>query len=102
MSMLHTVNRSPFETNALTSCLNHALDGAAVLLHEDGVYGALAGATTETLVSVAAGRLSMYVLMPDLRARGIAVERLVSGIKPVDYGDFVDLASTHDKVQSWQ
>ena len=41
--MLHTVNKSPFERNALESCLRLAASGASVLLIEDGVVAALAG-----------------------------------------------------------
>ena len=42
MATLHTVSRSPFRDVALESCLRVALPGSAVLLLEDGVYGALA------------------------------------------------------------
>lgn len=41
--LLHTVNKSPFERNALESCLQHAKKGSSVLLIEDGVYGAIKG-----------------------------------------------------------
>ncbi|MBF0334232.1 MAG: sulfurtransferase complex subunit TusB, partial [Alphaproteobacteria bacterium] len=44
--MLHTVNKSPFEKNALESCLSHAVEGASILLIEDGVYAALGGTST--------------------------------------------------------
>ena len=40
MSSLHIVNKSPFERNALDSCLRLAAKGSAVLLFEDGVIGA--------------------------------------------------------------
>ena len=43
MSTLHTVNKSPFGNGTLLSCLNHCKPGDAVLLIEDGVYGALQG-----------------------------------------------------------
>ena len=43
MSTLHTVNKSPFATQALVSCLNHAKAGDTVLMIEDGVYGGLGG-----------------------------------------------------------
>ena len=42
--MLHTVNKSPFERNALESCLRLAASGSSVLLIEDGVIAALADA----------------------------------------------------------
>ena len=101
MPMLHTVNKSPFEKSSLKSCLDHALDASAVLLIEDAVYAALAGTQHEGLVSEALGRLKIYALGPDLRARGLAPERIVSGVEIVDYEGFVDLAVTHDNVQAW-
>ena len=38
MSTLHTVNKSPFATQALLSCLNHAKAGDAILLERGGTY----------------------------------------------------------------
>ena len=43
MSTLHTVNKSPFANQSLLSCIAHAKAGDAVLMIEDGVYGAAAG-----------------------------------------------------------
>ncbi|MGD8498050.1 MAG: sulfurtransferase complex subunit TusB, partial [Chromatiales bacterium] len=43
MSMLHTVNKSPFDRNTLDACLRLAKPGSAVLLIEDGVYAATKG-----------------------------------------------------------
>ena len=41
MATLHTVNKSPFERNSLEGCIRLAAKGSAVLLIEDGVYGAM-------------------------------------------------------------
>jgi tRNA 2-thiouridine synthesizing protein B len=101
MSILHTVNKSPFERDALDSCLQFATEGAAVLLFEDGIYGALAGTRVAPRVSDALGRLRIFVLGPDLRARGFSDDRVIEGIKVVDYNGFVDLAAENDKVQAW-
>ena len=38
--MLHIVNKSPTQTNALQSCLRLAKSGHALLLIEDAVYAA--------------------------------------------------------------
>ena len=100
MTMLHTVNKSPFERNALDSCLAHVKPGSAVLLIEDGVYGALKGAATSKKVAAAMKSVAIYALQPDLEARGVQ-GRVLDGIKRVDYGDFVDLAIAHSAVQSW-
>jgi len=45
--------------------------------------------------------VSVYVLGPDLKARGFREDRLIEGIQVVDYAGFVDLATEHDKVQAW-
>ena len=44
MSTLHTVNKSPYERNALKSALDHVSIGDTVLLIEDGVLAARKGA----------------------------------------------------------
>ena len=45
--MLHIVNKSPFQTSTLKTCLRMAQPGSAVLLIEDGVYGATQGTDIE-------------------------------------------------------
>lgn len=101
MSKLHTVNKSPFEKGSLDACLNHALAGSAVLLLEDGVYGALRGSAVAESVERALASVKVYVLGEDLKARGFQEDRLINGISVVDYGGFVDLAAEADAVQAW-
>jgi tRNA 2-thiouridine synthesizing protein B len=101
MSILHTVNKSPFERSSLESCIKLASEGASVLLIEDGVYAGLKGSSAEPQVMAALDRLKVYVLGPDLKARGFSEDRLIGGIKVVDYAGFVDLAAENDKVQAW-
>lgn len=101
MSILHIVNKSPFERNSLASCLGHALEGSSILLFEDGVYGAIDGTNFSDTLSAAMAARSVYVLGPDLAARGIDESKLIDGIKVVDYAGFVDLSTESGKVQSW-
>jgi tRNA 2-thiouridine synthesizing protein B len=101
MSILHTVNKSPFERNSLDSCLKFASSGASVLLIEDGVYAAVTGTIAEAQIKAALDTMSVYVLGPDLKARGFSPERVIEGVKVVDYSGFVDLAAETDKVQAW-
>ena len=100
MAMLHTVNKSPFERNSLASCLGHAKAGSSVLLFEDGIYAVLKGSAASGKLQKASG-ISVYALGPDLKARGIGEDQIIEGVKVVDYGDFVDLVTSHDNVQSW-
>lgn len=101
MSILHTVNKSPFERTSLDSCLKFVQPGAAVLLIEDGVYAALTGTQVEDQVKSALNTVKIYVLGPDLKARGFSEGRVIDGISVVDYAGFVDLAAENAKVQAW-
>jgi len=98
--LLHTVNKSPFERDALDSCLRHARDGSAVLLIEDGVYGALADSAFSPRVAAALKKVAVYALRPDVEARGLQ-QRVLGSVSLIDYDDFVDLVVRHDAVQSW-
>ena len=101
MPMLHTVNKSPFERRTLDSALRHAVKGSAILLLEDGVYAAFNGTVVAGKVKAAMADHKIYVLGPDVAARGLSEENVIDGIDVVDYGGFVDLVTEHDKVQSW-
>ena len=101
MSMLHTVNKSPFEKNSLDSCLGHAKAGAAILFIEDGVYAAQKGTAAESKVKTASEKCKVYALGPDMKARGIDGAQVIDGVEVVDYAGFVDLAAEADQVQAW-
>ena len=98
--MLHTVNKSPFDHNALETCLKFATQGSALLLIEDGVYAATRDTAVSTRVQEAMKSVSIYALKPDVEARGIQ-NRVMDGVRLVDYGGFVDLVAEHNAVQSW-
>ena len=100
MSTLHTINKSPFDRNSLGSCLRVISDSDAILLIEDGVYAAT-GTSFSDAVKAAAQTHSVYVLGPDLSARGMKEDGIVEGVKVVDYEGFVDLVTENDKVNSW-
>lgn len=100
MSMLHTVNKSPFEKDSLKTCLRYAEAGASILLIEDAVYAAREGTEYSDLIKAALQDKSVYVLQPDLDARGVS-GKLIEGIKAVDYAGFVNLTTENKSVQSW-
>jgi len=100
MADLYTVNKSPFEKNSLEAVLKFSGEGAAILLIEDGVYGATQGTAIAPLIEAASDK-KIYALKPDLMARGIAEARVIDGIELVDYAGFVDLVEANDKVQAW-
>ena len=98
--MLHIVNKSPTDRHSLESCLRVAAPGGALLLIEDAVYAVAKGAGLETRMKEALARFPIYALLPDLEARAIA-DRVIDGVRAIDYGAFVDLVAEHKCCQSW-
>ena len=101
MPTLHTINKSPYERSSLRSCLDHVVEGDAVLMIEDAVLGARKGGTFVEVLKAKRPSCAIYVLGPDLAARGVKAEDLAEGILLVDYGGFVDLAIVNARVCAW-
>ena len=98
--MLHIINKSPFQTSTLDSCLALAQAGSALLLIEDGVYAATVGSAFEARVRQACSTLKVYALQPDMDARGVTA-KLIDGVTLVDYSGFVDLTVEYSTSHSW-
>jgi tRNA 2-thiouridine synthesizing protein B len=98
--MLHILNKSPAQSRTLDSCLRMARPGHSLLLIEDGVYAAVRGHRAAAALHAVLDKFKVYVLQPDLEARGMQAA-LADGITPVDYGGFVDLVAEHSATQSW-
>lgn len=98
--MLHIVNKSPFTTSSLQSCLRVAKAGSTILLIEDGVYAALDGTAVTDQVRAAVAEHTVCALGPDVAARGVGA-KVLDGIELVDYDGFVDLVAANSGVQSW-
>ncbi len=94
--MLYIVNKSPLMHNNLRSLLRIARAGEPVLLIEDGVYAAAAGAASEPLALEALARHPLYALRADLEARG--VNAVIEGVQVIDYTGFVRLVEQHHVV----
>ncbi|MDA3870702.1 MAG: sulfurtransferase complex subunit TusB [Gammaproteobacteria bacterium] len=99
MTMLHTVNKSPFESKTFDTCLGLAKGGSTILLIEDGVYAATTGNSVADKIKNTSD-INFCVLDADAQARGIE-GKLAEGIKVIDYEGFVDLVAEHDTVQAW-
>jgi len=101
MTMLHIINKSPFDGDSLKACIRLAVAGSTVLLTEDGVYGAIKGSACSNDVSNSMKETNFYALGPDLKARGVTEDKMIDGIKVVDYAGFVNLVVENDNLQSW-
>lgn len=98
--MLHIVNKSHLQTHSLASCLRLAKPGQALLLTEDAVFAATKAAAASSGVAAALGKIEVYVLQPDVEARGMA-GKLADGVKAIGYDGFVDLVAAQPTNQSW-
>ena len=100
MTLLHTVNKSPFDRSALSDCLRRVKPGSAILLIEDGVYGALDKTSASDQIKKNS-EVNFFVLAPDLAARGLSEKPLIEGLNLIDYDGFVDLVEECSSIQSW-
>ena len=101
MSVLHIVNKSPFDRNSLDSCLRLAKADSPILLIEDGIYALQENTAATDKMLQALANHPVYALRPDLQARGISPDSIIDGVSLVDYDGFVKLTTEHDKLQSW-
>ena len=101
MSTLNIINKSPFEKRTLEQCLPRIGEGDSILLIEDACVAAVSGTSIEEQLKQTSEQVKLYVLQPDLAARGLAESNLIDRISTVDYAGFVDLVSNHDRVHSW-
>ena len=101
MSVLHIINKSPYERNSLDTCLRLARDGSAILLIEDAIYAVRKNASVAEKLQSALEKHKIYALEPDMKARGIDPEHAIDGISMVDYDGFVELATEYENLQSW-
>lgn len=101
MPTLNIVNKSPFEKRSLDQCLSRMNNGDALLLIEDATVVAASGTSYTEQLTGAGKNSALFVLQPDLEARGFADKPLVDGFRSVDYKGFVALAAEYDRVHSW-
>jgi tRNA 2-thiouridine synthesizing protein B len=96
--MLHTINQSPFRTSTLETCSRFLQADDPVLFLEDGVYSVAGGSRFTELVEKIIKKNKVYVLTPDLEARGI--QQILTGVTKIGYDGFVELVEKH-QVNSW-
>ena len=104
--LLHTVNKSAFDNSALGDCLAVVSADDAVLLIENGVYGALDNSPSElahikNIKQLSVSGTRFFVLQADCEARGIDGSALLPAFKTTDDAGFVALATEASAIQSW-
>ncbi len=97
--MLHMINQSPFRAPSIETAMRFLQADDAVLLTQDGVYGAQSDQKHSDLIKNAMANNEVFVLGPDVKARGLE-GKLMAGVQVVDYEGFVDLVEKHN-VNTW-
>ena len=96
--MLHILTRSPFSSHSFAQCRSLLAEGDAILLIQDAVV-----AITDTnrwFTDFENAGVKIYLLEPDLAARGFGVD--TNGeIHLVDYKGFVSLTVEHESQMKW-
>jgi len=94
--ILHIVNPSPFDSQALADCLKHISEQDSILLIENAVVAAdQSSPFLEQLMSH-----TVYVLKNDVEARGLQ-DRLHEHFSLVSDDGFVELTIAHASSMSW-
>ncbi len=72
-----------------------------VLIH-DGVIGITTkGRIPKQMEDLLDLNVTVFAMIPDLKARGIALEYISEKIRLIEYGDLVDILDTTPKIISW-
>lgn len=72
-----------------------------VLIH-DGVIGiSKKGRIPEKMEDLINMNITIYAMIPDLQARGIALENIHDKVKPIGYDDLIDILDVTPKIISW-
>lgn len=97
--MLHIINQSPFNNNALDDCLRVAGPNCSLLFIENGVYAAL-GLPDNQQQLILQKNINVYFLAADIDARGLR-EKTSADTAIVNDQGFVELVTQHHCNQSW-
>ena len=72
-----------------------------VLIH-DGVIGInKKGRIPKMMEELLNMKITVYAMIPDLQARGIALENIHDKVKAIEYDDLTDILDVTPKIISW-
>lgn len=98
--MLHIINKSHSESRTLKECLGFVEPGSVILLIENAVLSAK-NCLEADLLKHPPVNVEIYVLTPDLQARGVQESDCYVHIQCIGYDGFVELVAANNPVQSW-
>ena len=73
-----------------------------ITLIHDGVIGITTrGRIPKELEDLLSLNVNVFAMIPDLKARGIALEYISEKIRPIEYDDLIDILDLTPKIVSW-
>ena len=76
-------------------------DVGLIFMH-DGVIGLdTNGSIPSQVEELLNTKITLKAMIPDMKARGIPVERLHDKVKPIEYDELVELLDSSQKIISW-
>ena len=72
-----------------------------IFIHDGVINTSSRGRNPESVNELINLKVSLYALIPDLKARGIALEHVRESIRPIEYDEMVDIIDTTPKLISW-
>ncbi len=98
--MLHIINKNDGNGALLHDCMQIVSKGSSILLIENGVY---CGVKNQLMLleKRVFDEVNLYVLTPDLEARGLLLASCYGFVKPIDYDGFVQLVADNSPIRSW-
>ena len=98
-TVLHIINSSKTSELFSENTVEMIATTDAILFIENGIYRAVSSAQNQALLGQQ--QAPIYVLLPDLKARGFDQQELLDNVNAVDYEGFVDLTARYDTSVSW-
>ncbi|GIU21847.1 sulfurtransferase complex subunit TusB [Shewanella sp. MBTL60-007] len=92
--ILHHIQNSVEQSDALSTCLRYIANNDSILLSGNGINCLLKAEWRAKLAD-----LNVVVLQEDVNARGL--QDYLKDVKQVSYNEFVELSLEHEKVISW-
>ncbi len=72
-----------------------------IFIHDGVINASSKGKTPELVKELISLKVSLYTLIPDLKARGIALDHIHETIKPIQYDELIDIIDATPKLISW-
>ena len=72
-----------------------------IFIHDGVINTSSKGKIPDSVKELIDLNVNLFTMIPDLKARGISIEHIIDRIKPIDYGELVDLIDATPKLISW-